>query len=178
MNDKFHKMLAKKRDLSPVEKHAKHSVLHDLKGMASEALGDKLDGLKKVSVMSNSPEGLQHGLHKAGQIVSGSQEHGLLDDAENPGSDVGAGSMGGGPVSGMSEGGEVLSPDQGDYHAAEEGSPAEEGQDSSEQDENSSEEASEMDHEHAEDMDLDAIKAKIAHLMELQKRRESEDQDE
>lgn len=174
MNDKFHKMLAKKRDLSPVEKHAKHAVLHDLKHVASQALGDKLDGLKKVSVMSDSPEGLQQGLHKAGQIVSGAQEHGLVDDAENPGSDVGAGSMGGGSVGGMAEGGEVLSPDQGDYHAVDEGSPAEEGQDSSE----GSEEASDDEHEHSEDMDLDAIKEKIAHLMELQKQKESEDQDE
>lgn len=108
MNDKFQKMIAKKRDLSPVEKSAKHGVLKDLRSAASEAIGSKLDGLK-------------------GKIVSKSEHKGLVEDAENPGSDVGAGHMGG-----MSEGGEVLSPDQGKYEAVDQGSPAEDGEDSSE----------------------------------------------
>lgn len=162
MNEKFQKMLAKKRDLSSVEKSAKHDVLKDLRSAASEALGERLDGIKKVSVSSNSPEGLKQGLDKAGQIVTKSQEEGLIEDAEDPGSDVGAGSMGG-----MSEGGEVETPDKGDYGLVDQKSPAEAGIDSSE------DESSGLDHEALEDLDLDAIKEKISHLMALQKRKES-----
>lgn len=62
---KFHEMLAKKRDMKPSEKHAKMGVLKDLKDSLADSMGDKLDGMKKVSVMSNSPEGLDAGLDKA-----------------------------------------------------------------------------------------------------------------
>lgn len=62
---KFHEMLAKKRDMKPSEKHAKMGVLNDLKSSLADSMGDKLDGMKKVSVMSNSPQGLKAGLSKA-----------------------------------------------------------------------------------------------------------------
>lgn len=86
MNDKFQKLIDKKKkaghELSPVESAAKHSVLNDLKGMAGKAMSDKLQGLKKVSVASDSEEGLKHGLEKAHEIVSGKQMHDMETDTE------------------------------------------------------------------------------------------------
>ena len=84
MHEKLKKILSKKRDLSPNEKHAKMDVVKHLRDMASEAMGDKLDGLKKVSVMSDSPEGLKAGLHKASEIVSDPQMDQMKNHAENP----------------------------------------------------------------------------------------------
>lgn len=74
MNPKFNEMLAKKRKMKPAEKHAKMSVLHDLKGALADDMGDKLGGLKKVSVMSNSPQGMQAGLDKAKMMADGSPQ--------------------------------------------------------------------------------------------------------
>lgn len=65
MMNKFKEMLAKKREMKPSERHAKMGVLKDLKHSLADSMGDKLDGMKKVSVMSNSPEGLSAGLDKA-----------------------------------------------------------------------------------------------------------------
>lgn len=124
MNHKLHKMLSKKRDLSEPEKHAKMSAVHDLRGLASDMMGDKMDGIKKVSVMSNSKEGLKHGLDKARGVLSGNEEHQMLDDSESPYSDAkhaiqehqgeeGPDSFGRSPDEGMdgySEGGEIQDP--------------------------------------------------------------------
>lgn len=65
---KFHEMMSKKRDMKPSEKHAKMSVLKDLKDSLSDSMADKMSAagpMKKVSVMSNSPQGLNAGLDKA-----------------------------------------------------------------------------------------------------------------
>lgn len=70
MNPKFAAMMAKKRDMKPSEKHAKMNVLKDLKGSLADSMSDKMDGLKKVSVMSNSPQGLNMGLDKAKMMAS------------------------------------------------------------------------------------------------------------
>jgi cbb3-type cytochrome oxidase cytochrome c subunit len=51
------------------EKQAKMSVLSHLCDMAQESMGSKLHGLKKVSVMSDSKEGLDEGLDKAHQVL-------------------------------------------------------------------------------------------------------------
>lgn len=78
MMSKFHEMMAKKRDMKPSEKHAKMGVLKDLKDSLSDAMSDKMAsspaGMKKVSVMSNSPEGLTAGLDKAKQITGQSDD--------------------------------------------------------------------------------------------------------
>lgn len=70
---KLEKLLEKKKQegksLSPMESAAKASVLEELRSMASEHMGKKLDGLKKVSVASDSKEGLEHGLEKAREMV-------------------------------------------------------------------------------------------------------------
>jgi hypothetical protein len=81
------KMMAKKRDLSPSEKKAKMDAVHEMRGAASEMMGDKMDGLKKVSVMSNSKQGLAAGLDKAKGIVSQDQEGQMQTNAEAPYSD-------------------------------------------------------------------------------------------
>jgi hypothetical protein len=73
---KFHEMMAKKRDMKPSEKHAKMGVLKDLKDSLSDAMSDKMSSgpMKKVSVMSNSPQGLSAGLDKAKQMAGQSPD--------------------------------------------------------------------------------------------------------
>jgi hypothetical protein len=88
MHEKLMKMMAKKRDLSPSEKKAKMDAIHEMRGAASDVMGNKMDGLKKVSVMSNSKEGLAAGLDKARGIVSQDQEDQMSSDAEAPYSDA------------------------------------------------------------------------------------------
>lgn len=73
MHDMMKKLLEKKmksgKKLSEPEKEAKMSVLKSLKGSMDEVLADKAHGMKKVSVMSDSAEGLKKGLEKAEDIV-------------------------------------------------------------------------------------------------------------
>lgn len=78
MHDKLEKLMAKKggSHLSENEKKAKMGVLHDLKGMASDAMHSAMNDhikpetkLKKVSVMSDSDEGLHEGLEAAKNYV-------------------------------------------------------------------------------------------------------------
>lgn len=78
--EKFKKLLEKKhaegKGLSDVEKDAKSSVLEHLKQMASDSMGDKLKGLKKVTVASDSPHGLAEGLNKAKEMIGDPGVHG------------------------------------------------------------------------------------------------------
>lgn len=77
MDDMMKKLLEKKmksgKKLSDSEKEAKMSVLKALKGSMDEVMADKVHGMKKVSVMSDSPEGLKEGLEKAEDIVEESE---------------------------------------------------------------------------------------------------------
>lgn len=86
MQNKFHEMMMKKRDMKPSEKHAKLGVLKDLKDSLSDAMSDKMSaspvGMKKVSVMSNSPEGLSAGLDKAKQIANQSSDSDQDQDSD------------------------------------------------------------------------------------------------
>lgn len=72
MNE-FKKLLlekAKKGDfLSDSEKEAKMSVINEMKGMMKGMMGDDIRGLKKVTVASDSPEGLKEGLEKAEDVI-------------------------------------------------------------------------------------------------------------
>jgi hypothetical protein len=75
----FNKLIAKKKaegmkPMSPVEKQAKMGVIQDMRKMASDSMASPLHDLKKVSVASNSPQGLAMGLDKAKQIVSHNPE--------------------------------------------------------------------------------------------------------
>lgn len=69
MKKMIEKMRAKGKKMAPEEKKAKMSVLQDLHKEASSAMADGLKGLKKVTVASDSEEGLEHGLEKAKDIV-------------------------------------------------------------------------------------------------------------
>lgn len=152
MREKMMKMLAKKRDLSPVERHAKMDVVKGLKDSVSEMMGHKLDGLKKVSVASDSSEGLQHGLEKAHEIVSGPEHAEMLKDAEDPYSEHS-----------YSEGGEVDS----DEESKDEESPAHEASESPEDEEE------EHEGDEFEGLDMADIEQKLQHFLELKKRMES-----
>jgi len=72
-------------EMDPMEKDAKKSVLSSLRSEAMGAMKEPLQGLKKVSVAADSPEGLKSGLEKAEEIVEG-QAGGfgeIADDGED-----------------------------------------------------------------------------------------------
>ena len=62
-----------KKPMSDNDKKAKLAALKGAHSMASDAMKKGLSGAKKVSVMSDSPEGLKKGLDMAEKIV-GEQE--------------------------------------------------------------------------------------------------------
>jgi len=90
MHGKFMEMMKKKKggEMSGIEKDAKSSVIQEMKKMAEDAMGDKMKGLKKVTVASNSPEGIEKGLEKAKEIISQmpqeeeSSEEEMMEDEE------------------------------------------------------------------------------------------------
>lgn len=69
----LHKLIMKKKgegeELSPDHAEAKSSMLQKLMDDMDSMGSDKLKGLKKVTVASNSPVGLQAGLEKAKELV-------------------------------------------------------------------------------------------------------------
>ena|ERR1700722_55600 len=73
----------KKSEMSDLEKHARMSVLKDARDMAAGAMGQRLHGLKKVSVMAPDKEGLSKGLDKAKELI-GSSEDDLYEPSEMP----------------------------------------------------------------------------------------------
>ena len=76
----------KMKKMSESEKKAKMTALKEAHGMASDMLKDNLKGLKKVTVASDSKEGLKKGLKKAEDILgehqSEDEELGEKDEAE------------------------------------------------------------------------------------------------
>lgn len=94
MNPEFQKLIMKKKaegtDMSPAHQSAKSSVLDDLMEHLGSMGMDKVNGLKKVSVASNSKEGLKHGLDKAKDLLDhsnkGEDEHDpeMSDHGPNP----------------------------------------------------------------------------------------------
>ena len=63
----------KDKKMSPLEQKAKLKALKEANGMASDMLKGQLSGLKKVTVASDSKEGLKKGLDKAEDML-GEQE--------------------------------------------------------------------------------------------------------
>lgn len=78
MHDKMMKMMMNKKKhgktLSDSEKKSKLEALMGMKGLADSHMGNKLKNLKKVTVASNSPEGLKEGLHKAEELTDKSDD--------------------------------------------------------------------------------------------------------
>lgn len=153
MHDKMMKMLGKKRSLSENEKKAKMDVMGELRDSAASAMSDKMDGLKKVSVMSDSKEGLKHGLDKAksmfnkgGEVVSDMDE--AVAEAENPYHD-----------NDMAKA-EHAFPDHQD--ASEEEDPDQEGSESDEQEL--------ADHPEGSHMSEEEIDSQLEHLTKLKER--------
>lgn len=73
----------KKKDgktLSPVHKEARSTVLEDLMDHLSDMGMDKVKGLKKVTVASDSKEGLAKGLDKATEMVEKSPMAAMEDE--------------------------------------------------------------------------------------------------
>lgn len=100
-------MMGKKKQgktLSDSEKKSKLEALMGMKGLADSHMGNKLKNLKKVTVASNSPEGLKAGLHKAEDLADSSSEDDTAAGLED--SDMH------GEMSKFSEGGNVY--DRGD----------------------------------------------------------------
>lgn len=82
MKDKLAKMMGEKKKLSPIEQKAKMGVLEQLKKDMQGMMGEKVAGLKKVTVASNDKHGLEEGLDKAKSMI-----HGGVDDVQAPESD-------------------------------------------------------------------------------------------
>ncbi len=82
-NPMLQKIIDKKKaegnPMSDQHKQAKSSVLGDLMKHLSGMGMDKMNGMKKVMVASNSKEGLSHGLEKAIDVV----QHEPLDGIED-----------------------------------------------------------------------------------------------
>lgn len=73
MNPMLMKLLSLKKDPTPMsgpEKDGKLAALAKLAGGAQDEMGKKLGSLKKVTVASNTPEGLQVGLKKAEDMAA------------------------------------------------------------------------------------------------------------
>ena len=145
---KFDKLMDKKKKdkpMSDVQKDAKMSVVEDLRDMASKAMKDGLKGgVKKVSVASDSAEGLSKGLEMAKKIAD-SKKLGSMDEMKEDGNE-------------LDNAEEELpnSPVEGEENL-----------------ESSEEEASESpEHEEAEgeDMSEEEIDAKLAKLMDMKKK--------
>lgn len=67
--DKMDKLLMKKKDkkgsmMPEHERDAKMSVLEHVRDMAQDMMKGKLDGMKKVTVASDSPDGLKEGFKR------------------------------------------------------------------------------------------------------------------
>lgn len=83
MHEKLMKKLEKKgKKLSPLEQKAKMDVVKELQSQAGDMMGEKLKGLKKVTVASDSEEGLKAGLEKAEEVLEQKEEAEQEDESE------------------------------------------------------------------------------------------------
>lgn len=81
------KLIAKKKkegkEMPEGHKKAKSSVLEELMDDMSGMGAEKVKGLKKVTVASNSPEGLEAGLSKAKQMIAKKEEPEMGESEEH-----------------------------------------------------------------------------------------------
>lgn len=69
MLDKLMSLKKGKKQLPDAERDAKMSAAKEFGDLAKSAMGERMKGLKKVTVASDSPEGLEEGLEKAQEMV-------------------------------------------------------------------------------------------------------------
>jgi len=166
MHEKFMKMLGKKRDLPEHEKRAKMDVIKSLHDDAASMMGDKLH---KVTVASDSKEGLHKGLEKADEVLKNLDEGKMLEEAENPYQDSDDAQENNHPdlperkPGAWSEGGEVSDEESPEHEASE--SPEEEMAEQESDDEDEDQESPEE-----EEQELDR---KIQELLEKKKQLEA-----
>lgn len=172
LHDKLKKLMAKKKDMPDNEKKAKMAVVGNLRDLASDEMKNRLAG--KVSVASNSKEGLKKGLDLAKEN---------LDDSD----------------SGYSEGGKIetkhpsldLSPGntgktyQDEEESEDKDSPSEEASESPVEEAGENVDEQSMRHEEGsphpsdqstdmmEEMSEEELDKKLQHLMDLKKKRSS-----
>src|SRR5271170_5240901 len=87
MEEMLKALMKKKKgdhEMSDHEKKAKMGVLHQIHKMASDAMGDDIKGMKKVTVASNDDQGLQEGLANAKQLLAAKHPN-RDDDADAEG---------------------------------------------------------------------------------------------
>jgi len=77
------KMKEQKEPMPENRKEAKMSVLNELKKLMDDKLAGDLKGLKKVTVASDSKEGLKEGLEKAEEVLEKSPEMGMEEESED-----------------------------------------------------------------------------------------------
>lgn len=84
MKDFMFKKKMKSEGMNAIDKEAKLAAVSEMKKMAEDAMSEKLGGLKKVTVASDSEEGLKEGLEKAEDVVEDklalSEEPDMEDD--------------------------------------------------------------------------------------------------
>jgi len=80
----YEKLIAKKKkgneEMSPMVKQAKMGILENLRDMADSQMGEKLMNMKKVSVASDSKEGLASGLEKAKEMIESQADEESSED--------------------------------------------------------------------------------------------------
>lgn len=95
-NKMMDKLMSKKKDskMNPEYKGAKMSALQELKKAMAEMMSDDVKGLKKVTVASDSKQGLEEGLEKAKEAFSKmpsedeeSAEHEAMESSEEEGAE-------------------------------------------------------------------------------------------
>lgn len=85
MDDKFKKLMSAKsgKKMHPLDKKAKLAAITDLHEQAKKAMGEKLSGIKKVSVMADDKEGLEEGLEKAKELLEGEESEESEESSED-----------------------------------------------------------------------------------------------
>ena len=88
MMDDFIKMLQKKKQeqKGPMDSNkmkAKASVAKELSDMLGEDITEDIKGMNKVTVASDSEEGLKKGLEKAEDVVSSKMKDQMFDDEDS-----------------------------------------------------------------------------------------------
>lgn len=157
-------MYENKKKLSPLEQKSKMDVVKNLRDMASQSMSDRLGDLKKkVTVASDSDEGLKHGLEKAKEIVGSPELNHMVDQSEHPA----------GHSDDLSGDENEHQHDEYEADQAHDGAPEmDEHQEHESPEHEASESADEEASEH-DDMDEDELDKKLQHLMAMKERKRS-----